>query len=307
MSKLSVIFGIYKNENNIMPFYHNFMDEIAPYIEDYEIIMVNDGSPDNSWAIMSELAEKDNHIKIVRLSRNYGAYEAVFTGYKYATGDCITVKGVDLQEPAELTVRMFRRWKEGAKVVLAVRESRNDSIITTFMSNLYYSVIRCLAQRGMPKHGFDIYLIDRCIADVIIQMHEKNSPITLQILWAGFDPVYESYVRQERRIGKSSWNTEKKIKLSIDSLINFSYFPIRFMTYIGFLVWFFSLAWGIYLIICNLLGKIDTKGYTTIVVLILFFAGMIMAMLGILGEYIWRILDNTRNRPMAVVVETKNI
>lgn len=307
MSKLSLITPIYKNAGNIIPFYENFIKEIAPNVEEYEIIMVNDCSPDNSWEIMKGLAERDPNVKIIKLSRNFGAYEANFIGYGYATGDCITTKAVDLQEPAELTVKMYQAWKAGAKVVLAVREKRNDSRVTNFTSNLYYRIIRKIVQKNMPKGGFDIYLIDRQVADLIINMQERNSPITLQILWAGFEPEMISYVRRKREIGKSSWSFGKKLKLAIDSLINFSYVPVRGMTIAGMVFWLFSILWGIHLVVSKLMGKIDVSGYTTIVVILLFTSGMIMFTLGLLGEYIWRTLENTRNRPIAVVSETMNV
>ena len=307
MSKLSLITPIYKNEGNIIPFYENFKREIAPHLDEYEIIMVNDCSPDNSWQIMKDLAQKDSNIKIIKLSRNFGAYEANFIGYGYATGDCITTKAVDLQEPAELTVNMYQAWKAGAKVVLAVREKRNDSIITNFTSNLYYQIIRKMVQKNMPKGGFDIYLIDRQVANLILKMQERNSPMTLQILWTGFEPKMVSYVRRKREIGKSSWSFGKKLKLAIDSLINFSYVPVRCMTIAGILFWLFSILWGIHLVVSKLLGKIDVSGYTTIVVILLFTSGMIMFTLGLLGEYIWRTLENTRRRPIAVVSESMNV
>lgn len=307
MSKLSLVTAIYKNEGNIMPFYENFMECIAPYIDDYEIVMVNDFSPDNSWEIMKELAKKDPHVKVIKLSRNFGAYEANFIGYEYATGDCITVKAVDLQEPAELTVNMYNEWKNGSKVVLAVRENRNDSLFTNFTSNLYYRIIAKTAQKNMPKGGFDTYLIDRKVADLILKMQERNSPISLQILWTGFEPTLIGYVRKKREIGKSSWSFEKKMKLAIDSLISFSYVPVRCMTITGIVFWFGSIIFGLYLIIAKLLGKTPTPGYTTIVVILLFVSGMIMFTLGILGEYIWRTLENTRRRPIAIVGETMNI
>ncbi len=307
MSKLSLITPIYKNEKNIIPFYESFMKEIAPYVEDYEIIMVNDCSPDNSWEIMKTLAEKDPNIKIIKLSRNFGAYEANFIGYMYATGDCITTKAVDLQEPAELTVNMYQAWKAGAKVVLAVREKRNDSGITNLTANMYYRMIQKMVQKNMPKGGFDIYLIDRQVADLILQMKERNSPITLQILWTGFEPKLIGYVRRKREIGKSSWSFGKKLKLALDSLINFSYVPVRCMMIVGMLFGLLSVLWGIHLIVSKLIGKIDVSGYTTIVVILLFSSGMIMFTLGLLGEYIWRTLENTRKRPIAVVSETMNI
>lgn len=306
MSKLSLVTAIYKNEGNIMPFYENFLHCIVPYIDDYEIVMVNDCSPDHSWEIMKKLAEKDSHVKIIKLSRNFGAYEANFIGYEYATGDCITVKAVDLQEPAELTINMYYAWKNGSKVVLAVRENRKDSLFTNLTSDLYYKIIRKTAQSNMPKGGFDTYLIDRKVADLVLNMQERNSPISLQILWTGFEPTLVGYERRKREIGKSSWSFEKKLKLAIDSLISFSYVPIRCMTITGILFWFFSIIYAFYLIAAKLLGKTPTPGYTTIAVILLFVSGMIMFTLGMLGEYVWRTLENTRKRPIAVVEEIMN-
>lgn len=307
MGKLSLVTAIYKNEGNILPFYENFIEQIAPFVDEYEIVMVNDCSLDNSWEIMKGLAAKDPNIKIIKLSRNFGAYEANFIGYEYATGDCITVKAVDLQEPAELTVSMYQAWKKGAKVVLAVRENRNDSAFTNLTSNLYYRIIQKMAQKNMPAGGFDTYLIDRQVADLILRMQERNSPISLQILWTGFEPVTVGYIRRKREIGKSSWSFEKKLKLAIDSLISFSYVPVRCMTMTGILFWFFSILYAVYLVAAKLLGKTDVPGYTTIVVILLFVSGMIMFTLGLLGEYIWRTLENTRKRPIAVIGETMNI
>ena len=307
MSKLSLVTAIYKNEGNIIPFYENFMKEIAPYLDDYEIIMVNDRSPDHSWEIMKELAQKDPHIKIALLSRNFGAYEANYIGYQFVTGDCVTVKAVDLQEPARLTIDMYNKWKEGTKVVLAVRENRKDSFFEKFSANLYYKFIRKFVQPNMPAGGFDTYLIDREVANHIIKMRERNSPISLQILWSGYTRESVSYERKKREIGKSSWTFAKKFKLFMDSFISFSYVPVRFMSGLGLAVLCGTLIYAIYLVIAKLLGKTDIAGYTTLAVLILFFSGIIMFTLGILGEYVWRVLENSRDRPIAIVEETVNI
>lgn len=243
MSKVSVLVTIYKNEDNIIPFYEDFNQNIAPYFDDYELIMINDDSPDNSWNVMLRLAQMDKHIKLLRLSRNFGAIAATFAGLQYATGDCITVKACDLQEPAELTINMYNEWKSGEKVIFAVREARKDSFIGDCMSNLYYYVMRKTVDGNMPKGGFDIYMIDKNVKDKIVKMNDKNSPISLQLIWLGFQPKKLYYVRQQRKIGKSSWTFSKKLKLFVDSLIAFSYVPIRLMSIFGvsFLVFSFFL------------------------------------------------------------------
>ena len=307
MNKLSIVVPIYKNQDNIRPFYNDFNDNIKPFIDDYEIIMVHDASPDGSWNIMKEIAESDNKIKLIKLSRNFGAIAASFTGIQYSEGDCVTVKACDLQEPPELTVNMYNMWKNGSKSVIAIRESRDDPWYTTIFSNMYYWLIRKMVISDMPIGGFDTYLIDRKIANKIIAINDKNSPITLQVLWMGFGPDKTYYERRKREIGKSSWTFSKKMKLFVDSLIGFSYIPIRFMSVIGLVFSFGSIVWGIYMIIVRLMGKIPVQGYTTIIVLILFSSGLIMFTLGLLGEYVWRTLDASKKRPISVVEEMVNI
>ena len=307
MNKLSIVVPIYKNQDNIRPFYNDFNDNIKPFIDDYEIIMVHDASPDGSWNIMKEIAESDNKIKLIKLSRNFGAIAASFTGIQYSEGDCVTVKACDLQEPPELTVNMYNMWKNGSKSVIAIRESRDDPWYTTIFSNMYYWLIRKMVISDMPIGGFDTYLIDRKIANKIVAINDKNSPITLQVLWMGFGPDTTYYERRKREIGKSSWTFSKKMKLFVDSLIGFSYIPIRFMSVIGLVFSFGSIVWGIYMIIVRLMGEIPVQGYTTIIVLILFSSGLIMFTLGLLGEYVWRTLDASKKRPISVVEEMVNI
>lgn len=306
MSKLSIIVTVYKNENNLRPFYENFKKEIAPYIDDYEIIMVNDNSPDNSWNVMKGIALEDKKVKLVKLIRNFGAVAASFTGLKCATGDCATIKAADLQEPANLTLEMYGHWKKGAKSVIAVRKARKDSLLSDCFSNIYYWLVRKMITKEMPKGGFDTYLIDRTIIDHIIMQNDRNSPITLQLLWMGCgnDRVY--YERLEREIGKSSWTFKKKYNLFMDSFVGFSYVPIRIMTVVGIIFAVVSVIYAIYMFIVALRGEIEVKGYATLVVILSFSAGMIMFSLGILGEYIWRTLDASRKRPISIIDEKIN-
>lgn len=306
MNKVSVLVAIYKNEYNIFPFYEEFNQNIAPYFDDYELIMINDDSPDRSWEIMCSLAERDDRVKCIRLSRNFGAIPTIFTGIQYATGDCVMVKACDLQEPSDLSVNMYNEWKNGEKMVFAVREARKDSVFGDLFSNLYYFFMRKMVDPKMPKGGFDIYLMDRTIAQKIVEMNDKNSPIVLQLMWLGYHPKKLYYVRKKREIGKSSWSLAKKVKLFVDSLIAFSYIPIRIMSLLGVLFLVFSVVYGICVLIARLRGLIPIQGYTTLLIIVLFSAGLIMFTLGILGEYIWRTLESSRNRPLSVVRDTVN-
>lgn len=302
MSKLSIVVPIYYNQDNLKPLYDD-LKKVLTCIEEYEIVMVDDGSGDGSWNVMKELAKNDRNIKLIKLSRNFGSHAAILAGLIHSTGDCAVVKAADLQEPSELLISMYEKWKEGNKVVLAVREGREEGVLQKAFSKLYYWLVRKMALSNMPATGFDIFLVDRKVIKVLEMMDEKNSAITLQVLWSGFQTTCIGYTRKERKIGKSKWTFNKKIKLVVDSIISFSFVPIRFMSGIGAAFFFASIIWGVYVIVEKLLGKIIIPGYTTLIILLLFSAGLIMFTLGILGEYIWRTLDAGRSRPIYIIDE----
>ena len=305
-----MVVAVYKNENNLLPFYKDFMDNIVPVFheqgDEFELLLVNDDSPDGSWEVMKALAMKDSRVKILRLSRNFGGMQAVFAAYRYASGDCVIMKACDLQEPSSLALDMYREWKRGEKIVLAVRNSRHDSIFGDMAANLYYLFVRKLVDKSMPKGGFDIWLMDKEVKNQILQMNDKNSNIGLQLLWLGFHPKKVYYTRLERKIGKSSWSFAKRVKLFIDSIVGFSYVPIRAMSMFGAGFVMFSFFFGLRVIWAKLSGMIEIPGYTTLLVILLFSSGMIMFTLGILGEYIWRTLEASRNRPISVVRDAIN-
>jgi len=301
VSKLSIIVPVYYNENNLLPLYEDLKDKVLNKLKDYEIVMVDDGSGDSSWEKMKELQRIDPQIHLIKLSRNFGSHAAILAGLARASGDCAVIKAADLQEPSEILLEMFEEWKKGDNVVLAVREGREESVFQKAFSNLYYWLVRKLALPNMPRTGFDIFLIDRKVIEVLKLMDEKNSAITLQVLWSGFKTSTIKYVRKKREIGKSRWTLRKKIKLVVDSIVSFSYVPIRFMAAIGALFFIGSIIWGIVVFVSKLAGNIETPGYTTSLIFQLFSSGLIMFTLGILGEYMWRILDAARKRPTYIV------
>lgn len=303
MSRLSIIIPVYYNELNLPSLYVDLKDKVLSQLEDYEIVMVDDGSGDNSWEEMKKLKQLDSHIKLIKLSRNFGSHSAILAGYLNCTGDCAVIKAADLQEPSELLLEMYESWKKGNKVVLAVRQDREESKSQKLFANTYYWLVRKFALSNMPPTGFDCFLIDRKVIEVLRLLDEKNSAITLQILWSGFktDEVY--YVRKAREIGQSRWTLSKKVKLVVDSLIGFSYLPIRFISIIGTIAIFSSFLAIIYLIVSKLFIGIPIQGWASTIVLILLTFGIIMITLGILGEYIWRGFDASRKRPPYIIDE----
>lgn len=297
MSKISIIIPVYYSEDTLMLLYQDMKEKILGRLGEYEIVMVDDGSGDHSWDVMQEIKAMDNHVTLVRLSRNFGEHAALLAGFSCCSGDCAVTKQADLQEDSELILDLYESWKKGNKVVLAVREERDDSRFYRWFANLYYVIVRKLIMPSMPEGGFDCYLLDRKAIDVLLMLDEKNSSLSLQVLWMGFqtDKVY--FHRRAREIGQSRWTMSKKIKLVMDSMMSFSYFPIRFMTMLGGLVSLFAFIMGIYIISSKLIVGEDVIGWTSLMAVLLFSTGLILLMLGVLGEYIWRALDASRNRP----------
>lgn len=300
--KLSIIIPVYYNEKNLLPLYTDLSEKVLQKLEcDYELVMVDDGSKDDSYTVMQQLQKLDRHIKLVKLSRNFGSHAAILAGLSVCTGDCAAMKAADLQEPSELILDMMAKYEEGNKVVLAVREDREESLSQKAFAGLYYTLMQRLALKNMPKGGFDCFLIDRQVINVLVGMNEKNTSLMGQILWSGFQTANVYYVRQKRTIGKSRWTLSKKIKLVMDSLLGFSYFPIRFISTIGILSFIGSIIWLVYVLIAKLVGSISVQGYTTLIILMLMGFGILMLSMGVLGEYMWRMFDATRNRPPYII------
>ena len=214
-------------------------------------------------------------------------------------------KQADLQEDSALILEMYERWKQGNKVVLAVRRSRDESKVKIFFANLYYSLVRKFVNKNMPVGGCDCYLIDRKVIEVLERLDEKNSSLTLQVLWAGFrtDMVY--FDRKDREKGVSRWTFAKKFKLVLDSMMGFSYMPIRFMTYVGIIFDLLAVVMFISVIVEYFTVGTPIAGWPSLMCVVLCSSGLILLMMGILGEYIWRALDAARTRPPFIIDELK--
>ena len=185
--KISLVIPVYYNEDNLIPLYTDISEKLLCHDEfDWEIVMVNDGSKDESYSVMKNLAVRDSRIKIYSLSRNFGSHAAILCGLSKCTGDCAVVKAADLQEPTEMVLEMVDSWRNGKNVVLAVRKDRQEGRGQTLFANLYYWLIRKAALQDMPRGGFDVYLLDKKVINVLMQFDEKNSALTGQILWSGF-------------------------------------------------------------------------------------------------------------------------
>lgn len=300
--KVSIIIPVYFNEENLVLLYEDIRRKVLDADEfDYEMLFVDDGSRDHSWEVLKGLREQDQKVRLIKLSRNFGSHAAVLCGLENCTGDCAIVKAADLQEPSELILKMAESWKKGNHVVLAARKARQEPLRQRFFAGMYYWMVQKTALPGMPKGGFDVYLLDRKVVAVLVSMQEKNSALTGQILWSGFrtDVVY--YTRLARHAGQSRWTFKKKARLVMDTMFSFSTLPITMVLAVGACSFTGALLWAGVVLAAKLTGSITVSGWTTLFILQLFSFGVIMLTLGILGEYLWRTFDASRNRPPYII------
>lgn len=305
MSKISIVVPVYFNSDTLELLYADMQEKILGEIGDYEIVFVDDGSGDNSWEIMNRIRERDKNVQCVKLSRNFGEHAAILAGLSVCTGDCAVTKQADLQEDSSIILEMYESWKRGNKVVLAVRAARDENPVKKFFANMYYAIVRKFIDKNMPAGGCDCYLLDRKVIQVLQMLDERNSSLTLQVLWVGFqsDKIY--FHRKDREVGKSRWTLAKKVKLVVDSMMSFSYFPIRLMTTTGIVFAILAAVLAVNVIVEKVTVGTPIAGWASLMCVVLLSAGLILLMLGILGEYVWRALDAARNRPPFIIDEVK--
>ncbi|MDO4730780.1 MAG: glycosyltransferase family 2 protein [Clostridia bacterium] len=306
MEKISIIIPVYFNKESLKPLYDDMKEKVLTKLEcEYEIVMVDDGSTDGSYDEICRLSKIDDKIIPVKLSRNFGQHAAILAGLSKCTGTCATMKAADLQEPSEMILDMLNKYKEtSCKVVLGIRQERDESFSRVFFGDLYSAIMKKFILKNMPKGGFDCFLIDRQVIDVLNMMEEKNTSLMGQILWSGFKTEKVYYKRQRREIGKSKWTLSKKVKLFFDSIFGFSYLPINLISVAGAIFFLCAMIGLIYVLIAKVVGHIDVEGYTTIIIVLLLGFGVTMLSLGVIGGYIWRLFDAVRKRPPFIIDES---
>lgn len=304
-SIVSVVVPVYFNEQSL-PGLFDALLEVEEGLRErdlgLELIFVDDGSRDGSLAVLRGFKARRPATKVVKLTRNFGAVHASKTGFRFVTGDCFMILAADLQDPPQLILEMADRWRQGAKFVVCVREDREDSAGSVLFSRLYYRLIRLFVVADYPRHGYDVALMSRDFLPYLLDS-SKNVNTALFAYWLGFEPVKISYVRRKREHGKSRWTFLKRVKFFLDSILGFSIVPIRAMSLFGALVSLASFVYGSVIAVNALRGISDVPGFPTLVVIISFLLGLVIMMLGIIGEYLWRIFDEVSRKPEAVVDE----
>ncbi len=305
MMRVSILTA-FLNEASSLPAFRERLSEVlrAEAIE-YEIVLVDDHSDDDGPTFAKDWAAQDPRVKYLRLSRNCGSHAAYSAGLAHCSGDCAILLAADLQDPPETIPALLAEWRNGYDVVWAARAAREgESWSTKFFAAVYYGLMRRVAVAEMPATGADFLLMDRKVIAAYNRISEKHTSFLAMILWMGFRQKTIEYVKARRHAGRSKWTLSKKLKLFIDSLVSFSYLPIRIMSALGMIMSGSGFLFAAYVLAGRLLGWVTPNtGYAALMVTLLVGQGMIIAMLGVLGEYVWRTFDEARGRPRYIVEE----
>ena len=305
MAVVSVVVPVYFNEGSLPALFSALSaveSELAESGDTLDLTFVDDGSGDGSLRELLRIKEQRPQTRVVKLTRNFGAVHATKTGLRFVEGDCFMVLAADLQDPPSLIPEMLKRWRAGSKFVICVRAGRDDPFLARLFAWLYYTLVRTLVVRGYPSTGFDLALMDKAMLPYL-RDSPKNVYTPLYSYWLGFTPSVLPYHRQKRVHGRSRWSFRKRLTASLDSILGFSIIPIRIISLIGALVSLGSIVYGIVVFANAILGNTIVPGFATLVSLITFLLGLIIIMLGVIGEYLWRTFDEVGSKPEAVIDE----
>lgn len=300
MPKITVITPCYFNELNIPDYAVRMIENEKLFSSDvtFEYLLIDDGSKDNTWNEMVKFHKQyPTKVKIIKLVRNFGSTNAVFSSLPHSTGDCNVVISADLQDPPELILKMYENWLKGYKLVLANRTNREEPFLQKMISNTTHKLVQKFGLKNLPDGGFDMNLFDKEIKDILIKMDERNTFFPFLLMWLGYEFVSIPYVRRKRELGKSTYTLSKKIKAFVDSFVAFSFFPIRLISVSGLILGLLAFIYGLFVIAGKLFGFVDSSGWSSLMVVILFVSAFQMIALGIIGEYVWRGLEASRQRP----------
>lgn len=270
---------------------------------DYELIFVDDGSTDNSFVKMKELWERDKRIKIVKLSRNFGHQIAITAGLEIASGNAIMLMDADLQDPPEMLPKFIEKWSQGYDVVYGIRKRRKENIFKKAAYTIFYRLLKKISSTDIPIDSGDFCLMDRRVVSLLRRMPERNRFVRGIRSWIGLKQTGLEYERDRRFRGEAKYTFGKLLKLAVDGILSFSFMPLRLATYFGLFISLTSFLSALFLVILKLWRNIPLKGWTSTVVIILFLGGVQLVSLGVIGEYIGRIYDEVKQRPLYVIEE----
>ena len=309
MKKISVIIPAY-NEEESLPLLYKRLNSVISKLENYEfeMLFINDGSKDNTLKIIKELRAEDSRISYVDFSRNFGKEIAMIAGLDYAKGDCVIFIDADLQDPPELIPELVKYWEEGYDDVYARRKSRKgETFLKKFTSKMYYKILQSLTSVEIQKDTGDFRLLDRRCVNALKRLRETQRCSKSMFSWIGYNKKEVLFDRDPRIAGKTKWNYKKLVDLAIDGITSFTTSPLRLSTYIAIPTFLALIIYFIYVIIKCIVQSVAIQAFQAIILLVLFFAGIQIMLFGIMGEYLGRIFNETKNRPLYFIKEYNGI
>lgn len=305
MKKISILVPCYNEEASLPLLYpelKELMDKTTNY--QWEVLFINDGSKDNTLQILKELREKDNRICYVDLSRNFGKENAMLAGFDYVTGDCMVIMDADLQDPPSLIPQMIQYWEEGYEDVYAKRNNRGkESWLRKKFSLLFYAILQKSTRFEVLKNVGDFRLLDRSCIEALKKLRETERYTKGMFCWIGYRKKEIVFDRGDRAAGQSNWNFFSLFNLAIEGITSFTTTPLRFASVFGFIIAFFAFILMIYYLVKTIIWGDDIQGFPTLITVILFLGGVQLLSIGILGEYLGRIFNETKNRPVYIARE----
>ena len=305
MKDLSIIIPIYNEEDNIKPLFERLSKVVSQLNIDTEYVFVNDGSKDKSIVLIKELMASDANVRYIDFSRNFGHQVAVTAGLDHCKGKAVVIIDADLQDPPELIIDLYNKWKEGYEVVYAKRRSREgENFLKKYTAKFFYRLLQRITSINIPVDTGDFRIIDRKIVEVLKNMPEQQKFLRGQISWIGFKQTYIEYDRDARYAGKTGYTYKKMIRFALDGITSYSNLPLKFATITGFLVSGITFLMILYALYSRFISKDYVPGWTSLMLAVLFIGGVQLISIGIIGEYISRLSSNIRNRPLYIINDT---
>jgi len=301
---ISIIIPVYFNEGSINKTFEVLKNEVFSSFPDlkFETIFIDDGSRDGSLEEIMKVRASNDGVKLIQFSRNFGQVAAIYAGYEAASGKGVLNVSADLQDPASLITEMITCFiRRDAPIILGQRNGRDESRYRKITSRFFYRMMRRLSFPNMPDGGFDVALISQEIKDKLLELDESNPFWQGQILWTGYPVRFIPYTRQKREAGKSKWTFSKKIKYLLDGVLNYSYSPLRFFSLVGIISFLLGIIYSVLIVIQYILGGSPFEGWAPLMIIILLFSGLQLLVLGLIGEYLWRTLEQTKGRPKYII------
>lgn len=304
--KISIVVPLYNESENLDEFFSRLTKSINIHDLSFEVILVNDGSSDNTLEHISHIAENNPMVKVIDLSRNFGKEAALTAGLDYSSGDAVIVIDADLQEPPELIPEMITKWREGYDVVYAIRKKRGkEYILKTLSAYLFYRIMKKISRTEIPVDTGDYRLMSRQAVNSLIQLREQHRFMKGLFSWIGFKQTGIYYERNKRQGGKSSFNLWKLWNFAVDGITSFSFVPLQFASFTGIIIAFISVIFALYILIDTIINSNPVPGYPSLMVTILFLGGIQLISIGVIGEYIARIYGESKKRPLYFVKNLK--